>query len=230
MAITKKSISAILPAYNEEASLRGVVTAAFEILSHVASEFEIIIVDDGSTDHTPEIADRLAVDDRRIYAIHHKTNRGYGAALNSGFQASKHEFIFFMDSDDQFDAAEIENLLSHIEDYDIVTGYRDKRQDRWHRIAVGNIYSWLIRLSFGINIKDVDCGFKLFKRTILDKIKITTISLVNAEIFLKAKKENYRIKQVKITHFPRRMGKSKGLTPKVALTALKELLCQYIQK
>jgi glycosyltransferase involved in cell wall biosynthesis len=156
------TMSVIFPAYNEEGNIRRTVEAAVKVLPKVAMSWEIIVVDDGSSDATIAICDDLRARYPEVEVISHGQNRGYGAALKSGIMAAKYDLIFFSDSDGQFDLRELQQLICWSEDYDIVAGYRAKRQDPLHRRINAVGWNVLVRLVLGIKIRDIDCAFKLF--------------------------------------------------------------------
>jgi glycosyltransferase involved in cell wall biosynthesis len=215
-------ISCFFPMYNEEGNIREVVSLAISALEKVCSEFEVIIVNDGSRDRTGEIAEELAGQDSRIRGVNHQRNRGYGAALRSGFAASRYDTIFQCDGDNQFYPEEISKLLPHVKDCDFVIGYRIKRNDPFPRILIARFYRTLLRSIFGLRLRDVNCAFKIYKKHILDQLDLRSSSgVINGEIFVKAGKLGYkRIKEVGVRHRPRERGKQTGATPKVLWEAL----------
>ncbi len=203
------AVSAVLPAYNEEAVLRSSTEELHEALRRVCERFEIIIVDDGSTDATPRIADELAEQYPEVRVIHHRPNRGYGAALRSGFTSARMPLVFYTDADGQFVPSEIRLLLERIGEADIVTGYRADRQDPWLR----KFFSWgfkkFIGLLFGVRVRDCDCAFKLYRRKVFGEITIDSdMFFVDAEVLAKANVLGYRIVEVPVTHRPRAGGQS----------------------
>jgi len=199
-----------------------------EVLEEMGADYEIIIVDDGSKDRTGEIADELAGKDDRIKVIHHRPNRGYGGALQSGFKAATKELVFFTDGDGQFDIEEIKELLPMIEENDIVCGYRLERQDPFIRKLNGWLWTRLVNLLFGMRIRDIDCGFKLFKRTIVADIPMSSAgALISAEILARATRKGCKIAQVGVHHYPRTAGEQTGAKLGVILRAFKELFKLY---
>ena len=229
MTPLKKSISVIFPAYNEEANVGKALTQAIEILPKFTNDWELIVVNDGSVDKTAEVVKEFHLTlNGRLKVVHHAHNRGYGAALKSGITSAKKDLIFFCDSDLQFDIKEIEKLIRWIDDYDIVIGFRAKRQDPFYRRL--NAFGWntLVKLVLGLKVKDIDCAFKLFKHNVFDKIKIDAVgAMVNTEILAQAIKGRFMIKEVPITHYPRLNGKQTGANIKVILKAFKELMRLY---
>ena len=223
--VNNVSISVFFPCYNEQDNLVRVVKQALVVLEKLKADFEIIIVDDGSSDRTGQIADELAGQDERVKVVHHRTNLGYGAALQSGFKAATKELVFYTDGDGQFDINEMPPLLGLMEQYDIVSCYRLNRQDNLVRKINGWCWTKLVCLLFGIKIRDIDCAFKLYKREIFDNIKVvSTGALIDAEILARAVRKGYRVTQQGIHHYPRTAGAQTGANLRVILRAFKELL------
>jgi glycosyltransferase involved in cell wall biosynthesis len=222
------SISVFFPCYNEEGNVRRVVERAKEVLEDMGADYEIIIIDDGSKDRTGEIADELAKKDERLKVVHHRPNRGYGGALQSGFRAATKELVFFTDGDGQFDIGEIKTLLPMIEKNDIVCGYRMGRQDPFVRRMNGRLWTGLVNLLFGMKIRDIDCGFKLFKRAVVADMPMSSGgALISAEILARATQKGYKIAQVGVHHYPRTAGEQTGAKLRVILRAFKELFALY---
>jgi glycosyltransferase involved in cell wall biosynthesis len=217
-------MSVIFPAFNEEGNIRRTIEAALEVLPQVARSWEIIVVDDGSSDATAQICEHLKARYPEIEVISHGRNRGYGAALRSGIVAAKYDLIFFSDSDGQFDLRELQQLICWSEDYDIVAGYRANRQDPLHRRINALGWNVLVRLVLGIKIRDIDCAFKLFRREVFEQVQIRCVgAMVNTEILAQATQLGMRIREVKVSHFPRRHGKSSGANIHVIVKAFREL-------
>ena len=226
--VAQQSISVILPAYNEEENIVKAVNQAISCCELLFQDYEVIIVNDGSQDKTGEIIDRLAQQNASLTALHHKVNQGYGAALRSGILRARKDLIFFCDSDLQFHLNELLLLLTWIEQYDIVIGYRVKRSDRFHRKL--NAMSWktLVRLLLGLKVRDIDCAFKLFRSFVFKAIKIDAVgAMVNTDILVQAMRMGFKIKEVPVTHFPRLRGKQTGAKVKVILKAFRELFRLY---
>ena len=218
------SISVFFPCYNEQENVGRTVEKALDVLEKLNADFEVIIVDDGSSDRTGRIADEIAGRDGRIRVVHHRRNLGYGAALQSGFKTATKELVFYTDGDGQFDISEMPPLLGLMEQYDIVSCYRLDRRDSIIRKINGWCWTKLICLLFGLKIRDIDCAFKLYKREIFDKIELSsTGALIDAEILARAAGKGYRITQKGVHHYPRTAGKQSGANIRVILRAFKEL-------
>jgi glycosyltransferase involved in cell wall biosynthesis len=217
-------ISVFFPAYNEESNIRNTASAANAALSTWFNDYEILIIDDGSKDNTPRIIDELARSNSHIRAIHHPVNKGYGAALRTGFSSASKELVFFSDGDGQFDISEIKKFIPLINDADLIIGYRLKRQDPFHRLLFAKSWGILVGLMFGLWVRDIDCAFKLIKKAVLNDIQLTSDgAFISAELLIKAKKKRYTIKQVGVNHYPRKAGKQTGANIKVILRAFGEL-------
>ena len=219
------SISVFFPCYNEQDNITRVVEQALTVLEKLKADFEVIIVNDGSSDSTGQIADEIAGQKDRVKVVHHRTNLGYGAALQSGFKAATKELVFYTDGDGQFDINEMPPLLGLMEQYDIVSCYRLNRQDNLIRKINGWCWTKLVCLLFGMKIRDIDCAFKLYKREIFDNIKLVSAgALINAEILARAVRKGYRVTQQGVHHYPRTAGSQTGANLRVILRAFKELL------
>ncbi|KPK98064.1 MAG: hypothetical protein AMJ95_05900 [Omnitrophica WOR_2 bacterium SM23_72] len=218
------SLSVVLPAYNEEGNILQVIEKILKILPSITCDFEIIAVDDGSTDKTADILEKISASDARLKVIRHSKNLGYGASLRSGFKKAQKQLILYMDADQQFDISDITRLTAFIEDYDIVVGFREKRRDPIYRSFFSYCFNLIVRSLFGIKFQDINCGFKLFKREALRKMMLfSTGSLISAEILVKAEILKLRMKQVAVNHYPRIYGRQTGSSLKVIFTILWEM-------
>ncbi len=218
-------LSLVLPAHNEIDNLELVVTEAVDFLPTLLEDYEVIIVDDGSSDGTRELSDRLADSDPHVAVVHHPVNRGYGAALTSGFRAATGDAIMFMDADRQFAIADLDRLLPFVPTHDIVAGFRMERQDEFHRRAFAEIFNVSIRVLFGVHMRDIDCAFKIFRADLLRSMELTSPgALINTEIQAKARREGASIQQVGVRHFPRVAGESSGGSLKVVTRAMAETI------
>jgi glycosyltransferase involved in cell wall biosynthesis len=221
-------LSLVFPAFNEAENLPTLLESAVKIGEQLAVDFEIVIVNDGSQDRSAQVLKTWSQRDPRITSVHHPTNRGYGAALRAGLRKARGGLVFFSDADLQFDLSEIARLLAHTEDVEIVVGYRAPRRDPWPRRAIAWVWGRLVRLLFDLPVRDIDCAFKVFRREVLDAIPIESIgAFVNTEILARARSAGFRIKQVPVSHHPRRAGTQSGAHPRVILRALIELSALY---
>ena len=217
------SLSLVLPAHNEEANLGPVVERALSTLPAFAESFEIVVVDDGSRDRTGEIAEGLAARDGRVRVVHHARNRGYGGALTSGFAASTGDYVMFMDSDRQFDIGDLRLLAPFVRDYDIVAGFRLERNDPLHRRVMAEVFNVVVRMLFGVHLRDIDCAFKVFHGELLRSLDLSAPgALINTEIQAKARRQGAKLIQVGVHHYPRLAGQASGGSPRVILRAMKE--------
>ncbi len=219
------SISAVLPAYNEEKIIAAAATSMAATLADLTDDYEVVVVNDGSHDSTREIVEALSAQNPRIRCVSHPVNRGYGAALATGFTAATKELVFMTDGDKQFDAREVAGFLPYIGEADLVIGYRQPRRDPLMRRV--NAWGWnsLVRLLFGYVARDVDCAFKLFRRSVWQSLQVqATGATFSAEFLIKARRKGYRIKELRATHFPRTAGRATGAKPSVILRAFRELI------
>lgn len=222
------SISVFFPAHNENDNIGPLVEKTVSVLQDLADDFEVLIVNDGSTDGTREAADGLAKRFPQVRAIHHEVNRGYGGAVKTGITSCVKDWIFFTDGDGQFDVSEIALLLERAGDRDAVVGYRMDRQDPFHRKMFAFCWGTLISILFGFRVRDLDCAFKLFKRELIDGIEFKAEgAVITVELFSIMTKKKARIEQVGVHHYPRTAGEQSGGSIKVIARAFKELLLLY---
>ncbi|MCI0499598.1 MAG: glycosyltransferase family 2 protein [Planctomycetales bacterium] len=218
------SLTVFFPCYNERESIRPLTEKTLSVLKDICRDYEVIIVDDGSADGTAQLADQLAAEYPAVRTVHHPHNRGYGAALQSGFRAAAKEYVFYTDGDGQFDVGEIHLLLPLICQYDIVSAYRFNRQEGLVRKINAFCWSTLVNILFNLNLKDIDCAFKLYKRGIFDAIEmLSTGALIDTEILARAKQKGYTITQIGVHHYPRIAGKATGAKIGVIVRAFREL-------
>lgn len=222
------NISAVFPAYNEESNLQRLIQEADSILSRLCLDYEILLINDGSTDSTAEIASSLSEEHPRVNVIHHHKNMGYGAALKTGFHNAAFPWIFFADSDLQFDISELTYFARYVDEYDFIIGYRKDRQDGFGRKL--NAYCWgkLVQRLFKFSVKDIDCAFKLMRRSAVLQFQLETDgAMISTELLAKAFHSGARIKEIGVTHFPRQCGKQGGASFCVIVTAFIELYKMY---
>jgi glycosyltransferase involved in cell wall biosynthesis len=225
-----KSLSVFFPAHNEVDNLRPLVEETDATLSRFTEDYEIIVVNDGSTDGTRELLEELKQQYPHLRPIHHEVNKGYGGAVRTGFQSAAKEIVFFADGDRQFDIKEIEKFLAEIENYDAILGYRINRQDPFHRKVFAKCWGMLVRLLFGFKVRDLDCAFKMFHRAILEGITLEANgAMITVELIAKLQKKKFRFKEIGVTHYPRTAGVQSGGNPKVVIKAFKELFKLYFR-
>ncbi len=217
-------LSVFFPCYNEELNIDDLVSETISLLNDLVIDYEILIINDGSSDNTGLLADSLSKKYDKVRVIHHEINQGYGAALISGFSNAVYEWVFFTDGDHQFHINEIERFLENIDKNDLIIGFRKKRQDPWHRILYAYAWNRLVRILFNLKIKDLNCAFKLIRKNTLDRIELNSRGAnINTEILLKAKYTGAQIYEIGVSHKPRKFGKQTGGNPKVFLKAFLEL-------
>ena len=220
------SLSIFFPFWNEGKNIENVVNSAIPIAEKVAGEWEILIIDDGSSDNTLEKAEQLAKKNPNIRVITHSPNRGYGAALKEGFENAKYGVIVFTDGDGQFDFSEVDRLIEKIDESDMVIGYRKKRQDNLIRHILMNMLKIWDRIFFGFLFKDIDCGFKMIKKEALTEIMPLRSegAMITTEILAKAVRKKLKITQVEVSHYPRKYGNQSGANIPVIVRAVLESL------
>jgi glycosyltransferase involved in cell wall biosynthesis len=218
------SISVVLPAYNEEPNIGSMVSEVVGVMSGLSDDYEVLVVNDGSRDRTAAVVTELSQRYPQVRLIDHAVNKGYGAALYTGFTNARKDLIFFTDSDKQFNVAEITRLLPLLDQADLVVGYRAPRRDPFKRRLFGKGWSLVVTMLFGYTARDIDCAFKLFRREIMDNINIESRGATfSAEFLVRAKRKGYRIREVAVTHLPRRAGSQTGARLYVILRAFREL-------
>jgi glycosyltransferase involved in cell wall biosynthesis len=219
------SISAVLPAYNEEQVIAKSVAAMVETLEGLNADYEVIVVNDGSRDRTGAILTGLSQENPRVRMVAHETNQGYGAALWTGFTSARKELVFLTDGDKQFDVDEIRLLLPLLDGADLVIGWREHRADPPMRLL--NAWGWkmLVNGMFGYTARDIDCAFKLFRRSILDRVEVYSRGATfSAEFLIKARRLGYVVREQPVSHFPRPAGVATGAKPSVIIRAFRELI------
>lgn len=223
-----QSISVFFPTYNEEGNIKNTVLKAVEVLDKKFKQWEIIIVNDGSTDRTKEIIEQLSKDNKNIRVISHKENRGYGASLQTGFYNAKYDWIVFTDSDGQFDFLEISKFIETQKNThaDLVIGYYKNRQVSKFKKITSKMWELAVMIFFDLHVKDIDCGFKLISKEVINKIprlESERGAFISSEFLIKAKKQGFKMVEVAVTHFPRVEGKGTGRDIKVIIKSFVDL-------
>jgi glycosyltransferase involved in cell wall biosynthesis len=209
-AMRKPGLSVFFPAYNDSGTIASLVIAALRTARSLTSDFEVIIVNDGSADATAAIADELAHTYPEVTVVHHERNRGYGGALRTGFATASREFVFYTDGDGQYDPIEMTVLWNALaDDVDLVNGYKISRSDPLHRVIIGRIYHHMVRALFRLRVRDVDCDFRLMRRGIFDRVTLEKNSgVICLEMMKKIQDAGFRIKEVPVHHYHRSHGRS----------------------
>ena len=221
-------LSLVFPVFDEERNIGPLLESTLALAPRLAPSFEIVVVDDGSRDGSARVIDHYCRADARVQVVRHERNRGYGVALRAGLRQARGELVFFSDADLQFDVTELSQLLAHTEEFDIVAGYRSPRRDPWHRRVIAWVWGALVRVLFDLRVRDIDCAFKVFHRSVLDAIPVASIgAFINTEILVRARKAGFRIHQVPVTHRRRRFGRQTGANPRVIGRAVVELFTLY---
>ena len=219
------SLSIVLPAYNEEENVEAAVEQVSAVTQKLGIDYEIILVNDGSADRTGDIGRELEERVPNFQLVEHHPNRGYGGSLKAGFAAATKDLVAFVPADQQFDFGEITVLLERIDEADIVSGYRADRQDNFIRKLNALGWNTLVGLLFGRLCRDIDCGFKLFRREILDHVHIESNgAMIDTEFLAGAKARGYRITDVPVTHLPRVAGEATGANVAVVAKAFRDLV------
>jgi glycosyltransferase involved in cell wall biosynthesis len=217
-------LSIVLPCFNEAENLPDMVCDALAAAARVCTSYEVLIVDDGSSDGTAEVAATLAEGYRQVRLVMHLTNRGYGAAVRTGIAAARMPYILLTDADLQFDLAELERFVPRLEEADVVLGYRLRRNDPPARRAAAAGWNWLVRLLYGLPFRDVDCAFKLFPRELLQGLVLTSSgALFSTELLVRTAETGATMTEVGVHHFPRMSGTPTGGNPRVVVRAFREL-------
>ena len=211
------SVSAFFPCYNDGGTIARLVILANKTLQEMANDYEVIVVDDGSTDHSLAVLEELMRSSSvPLRLVRHPRNRGYGGALRTGFAEATKDWVFYTDGDAQYDVAELRKLLSLVDDgVDVVQGYKLTRQDPWHRIVIGAAYRTVASILFSLKIRDVDCDFRLLRRSVLRKIELEHDSgIVCLELVRKLQDVGARFVEVPVHHYRRSYGRSQFFTPR----------------
>ena len=205
-----KSISAFFPAYNDGGTIPSMVITALRTLAAVTDDYEVVVVNDGSADYTAEVLEELARIYPQVRIIHHPHNRGYGAALRTGFANAQKEWVFYTDGDAQYDPHELKLLVEALAPgVDIVNGYKIVHHDPLHRILIGRLYHHFVKFMFGFKLRDVDCDFRLIRRAVLEDVPLESdTGTICLEMIKKFQDRGYRFAEVPVHHFHRAYGKS----------------------
>ena len=226
---SKRSLSVFFPAYNEEDNIGIVTETAVEVLEEIDVEYEVIIVNDGSLDRTAEVAEDLARRHANVKVVHHARNRGYGAALTTGFTSARNEYIFFTDGDNQFDVREMRKFVALLDLSDLVIGFRSRKRYTFLRRVVSSVYNLLLQVLFDLPYRDMDCAFKLIPKRLIDQTVTTSVqAIVNVELLINAQRLGLTVTEIGVSHYPRKTGTT-TVNPKVTLAATRDLIRLYLK-
>ena len=223
MANTLSSITAFFPCYNDAGTIPTMIIRALQALREVTDDYEVLVINDGSTDDSAQVLDELARHYERVRVIHRSQPSGYGGVLRGGFAAATKDWIFYTDGDAQYDARELARLVAAVGDgVDMVNGYKIKRRDPFHRVVIGLAYQYFVKIMFGLVIRDVDCDFRLMRRSIFDRVTLaSTTGTITFEMVKKIQDAGYRIVEVPVHHWYRQYGQSQFFNfPRVARTLI----------
>jgi glycosyltransferase involved in cell wall biosynthesis len=228
VATSIEKISVFLPTYNESGIIKNVVLNTKKVLLDSAKTWEIIVVNDGSTDGTKKIVNKLSKNDPRIRVVNHRENKGYGASLSTGFYSARYPWIAFTDSDGQFNFSEITGFFKKQEetDADLVIGYYKERRVSVSKKITSKFWEYLIFVFFGLKVRDIDCGFKLIRKTVIDniqKLESERGAFISSELLIKAKKKGFKIVEIPVTHYPRTKGAGTGRNLNVIIKSFMDL-------
>ncbi|MDE2816148.1 MAG: glycosyltransferase family 2 protein [Chloroflexota bacterium] len=218
------TVSLVLPALNEADNIAATLDDCVQTLRRVAQDYEIIVVDNDSTDDTADIVRQFQSENARVHLIHQPI-RGYGSAIWTGLKAAQLEIVGWRDSDTQYRTADIVPMLKALDTYDVVVGHRVQRRDPSHRLLFALLWNVLNRVLFGFVVHDMDCGCKIFRREVVDTLDIKAAGAVfNVEFLVQAKRAGFRVGEVSISHLPRHAGENTGGSLRVILRAMREVL------
>lgn len=203
-------ISVFFPAYNDGGTIASMVISALLTVRELTDDYEVIVVNDGSADYTPQVLEELARAYEEVRIIHHEKNRGYGGALRTGFGSATKDLIFYTDGDAQYDARELKVLYPKlVEGVDMVNGYKVSRSDPWYRTIIGRTYHYIVKVAFGLRLRDVDCDFRLMRREIFDRVHLKSNSgVICVEMMKKIQDAGFVIAEAPVHHFHRVYGRS----------------------
>jgi glycosyltransferase involved in cell wall biosynthesis len=226
------SLSVFFPAYNDAPSLAALVRKTFVTLERYVADYEVIVVNDGSRDRTGEVLEELRREyGPRLRVVTHAHNRGYGGALRSGFAAAQKEFVFYTDGDGQYDVGELPRLLELVGPATgLVNGYKLERHDPRHRVWIGSVYNFCARLLFRIRLRDIDCDYRLIRRALLAKIRLTSTSgTICVELVRKLELSGCQVVEVGVHHYPRLHGRSQFFRIRSLAVTLLQLLRLWVR-
>jgi glycosyltransferase involved in cell wall biosynthesis len=223
MSSKTPGLSIFFPAYNDAGTIASLVLVAHMTARTLTDDYEVIVVEDGSPDHTGDLLDEMAGHFPWLKVVHHERNRGYGGALRTGFASATKELVFYTDGDAQYDPREMARLWAALTpEVDLVNGYKISRHDPLHRVVIGRLYHWFVKAAFSLRLRDVDCDFRLVRKSVFEKVRLTRSSgVICVELMKKVQDHGYRVVEVPVHHFHRSYGKSQFFNfPRVFRTLL----------
>ncbi len=225
------SISVFFPAYNDGGTIASMVVSALLTLRELTDDYEVIVVNDGSSDYTAAVLDELARVYARVRIVHHQMNKGYGGALRTGFSTATKELVFYTDGDAQYDVRELKVLYPLLTDgVDMVNGFKISRSDPWYRTVIGRIYHWTVKIAFGLQLRDVDCDFRLMRRAIFERVYLESNSgVICVEMMKKIQDAGFKIAEAPVHHFHRAYGRSQFFNVRRIWHVGRDLLKLWIQ-
>jgi glycosyltransferase involved in cell wall biosynthesis len=227
----RASLSVFFPAYNDAGTIASLAIVAHMTARQLTDDHEIIVVDDGSPDHTGELLDEMAKSFSWLRVVHHERNRGYGGALRTGFETASKDLVFYTDGDAQYDPREMTRLFDALSPaVDFVNGFKIGRSDPLHRIVIGRLYHWFVRTAFGLHLKDVDCDFRLMRRSVFEKVSLTRSSgVICVELMKKVQDHGFRIAEVPVHHYHRSYGRSQFFNFRRVARTLADLAALWLE-
>jgi glycosyltransferase involved in cell wall biosynthesis len=227
--VSISSLSVFFPAYNEQDSIGKLTETIVHVLQEVGCEYEVIIINDGSSDRTGEVADELARRHPRVRVIHHEKNRGYGAALKTGFTRAKNDYIVYTDGDGQFDIRELKKFVALVGHSELVVGFRIRKRYTLYRNITSFAYNLVLQILFYLQYRDVDCAFKLVPKSLIDRINIESVRFfVDAELLIKAQRLGYSVTEIGVNHYHREAGLT-TVRPRTIISTIREMAWFYVR-
>ena len=227
-ATPNPSVTLFFPVYNDEHTVRRVTEKALKVLSDVAEEYEVIIIDDGSPDRSGEIADELALEHACVRVVHHGVNRGYGEALKSGFNQAQYEWICAIDGDDEYDVLDLHKLIRLRDFYDLIITFRYVKLYSGIRVFVSWVYNRLVRAIFRAPYRDISTGLRLVRRSVIKEVELASSSpFIGAELTIKTMLKGFRVGEVGIQTFPREFGRGESVSIPNIFATIQDLIRVY---
>lgn len=226
--MNKANISVFFPVYNDEKTVRKVTIKALRVLKEIADKYEVLIINDGSPDLSGEIADKLAKEYPFVRVIHHEVNKGYGAAIKTGLENTKYEWVCFTDGDDEYDLEDLKKMILLKNYYDLIITFRYIKLYSTFRIFISGIYNKIFRFLFKTNYRDISTGLRLIRKEVIDDLKLISDSpFIGAEITVRTMLKGYRVGEMGIQTFPREFGKGASVSFKNIIKTIKDMRRVY---